>query len=331
MQTSNKPGASAINKTSVSVSDGTRLNVLQAGSGKTLVLIPGWSQTAEQFKFQIEGLADRYRVIAVDMRGHGDSDKPGHGYRIQRLAKDVHDVLAALELKDVTILGHSMGCSVLWCHHDLFGPQRIARYVFCDQASFLTTDPAWTPQQVADYGPIFTPESVTATAAALAGPDGVPTTAGFLKAMVTASMPADQFQWIVDLNLKMPRRRRPALQPLPPGLARRAAPHCRADPVHRRQGQPGTAQLRGVGGDSGSGRAVVDLQRERTGVALYVCREPGQVQFAAGWVHGLISTGAQRVAEVDCATRGSWRRCSLAPIPGTARRSASCCECCAVG
>ena len=210
MQTSNKPGASAINKTSVSVSDGTRLNVLQAGSGKTLVLIPGWSQTAEQFKFQIEGLADRYRVIAVDMhrhhRGHGDSDKPGHGYRIQRLAKDVHDVLAALELKDVTILGHSMGCSVLWCHHDLFGPQRIARYVFCDQASFLTTDPAWTPQQVADYGPIFTPESVTATAAALAGPDGVPTTAGFLKAMVTASMPADQFQWIVDLNLKMPRR-----------------------------------------------------------------------------------------------------------------------------
>ena len=195
-----------IQKTTVTVNDGTRLNVLQAGSGKTLVLIPGWSQTAEQFKFQIEGLADRYRVIAVDMRGHGDSDKPGHGYRISRLAKDVHDVLGQLELKDVTILGHSMGCSVLWCHHDLFGPQRIARYVFCDQASFLTTDPAWTPQQVADYGPIFTPDSVTATAAALAGPDGVPTTSGFLKAMVTESMPADQFQWIVDMNLKMPRK-----------------------------------------------------------------------------------------------------------------------------
>ncbi len=206
MQTSNEPVTSTINKASVTVSDGTRLNVLQAGSGKTLVLIPGWSQTAEQFKYQIEGLADRYRVIAVDMRGHGDSDKPGHGYRIQRLAKDVHDVLAQLELKDVTILGHSMGCSVLWCHHDLFGPQRIARYVFCDQASFLTTDPAWTLRQVADYGPIFTPESVTATAAALAGPDGVPTTAGFLKAMVTDKMPAEQFQWIVDLNLKMPRR-----------------------------------------------------------------------------------------------------------------------------
>ena len=83
-----------IQKTTVTVNDGTRLNVLQAGSGKTLVLIPGWSQTAEQFKFQIEGLADRYRVIAVDMRGHGDSDKPGHGYRISRLAKDVFSTTA---------------------------------------------------------------------------------------------------------------------------------------------------------------------------------------------------------------------------------------------
>ena len=69
----------------------------------------------------------------------------------------------------------------------------VARDMFCDQASFLTTAPAWTPQQVADYGPICTPESATATA-------------GFLKAMVTEKMPADQFQWIVDLNLKMPRR-----------------------------------------------------------------------------------------------------------------------------
>jgi non-heme chloroperoxidase len=197
--------APSIAQKSVVVGDGVRLNVLEAGAGKPLVLVPGWSQTAEQFKFQLQGLADRYRVIAIDMRGHGESDKPDTGYRIQRLAQDLRQALEAFDLHDATLLGHSMGCSVLWCHFDLFGPERIARYVFCDQASFLTADPAWTPQQVADHGAIFTPESVSATAKALRAPDGAATTETFLRAMVTGSMPEDQFQWILRLNLKMPR------------------------------------------------------------------------------------------------------------------------------
>ena len=44
-------------------------------------MIPGWSQTAEQFKYQLSGLSDRYRVIAVDMRGHGESDNPSSATR----------------------------------------------------------------------------------------------------------------------------------------------------------------------------------------------------------------------------------------------------------
>ncbi len=194
-----------ITQKSVTVDGTVKLNYLEAGSGKTIVLVPGWSQTAEQFKFQLEGLAASYHVIAYDMRGHGDSDKPGRGYRIQRLAQDLYEAMAKLDLKDVTILGHSMGCSVLWCYIDLYGPARIAKFVFCDQASFLTTNPKWSAQQIADYGPIFTPDSVTSTASALTGPNGDAATVGFLQSMVTASMPPDQFQWIVDLNLKMPR------------------------------------------------------------------------------------------------------------------------------
>ncbi|MGH6902926.1 MAG: alpha/beta fold hydrolase [Geminicoccaceae bacterium] len=70
----------------VTTSDGVGLYYLEAGSGKPILMIPGWSQTAEQFKHQITGLSDRYRVIAVDMRGHGESDKPEFGYKISRLA-----------------------------------------------------------------------------------------------------------------------------------------------------------------------------------------------------------------------------------------------------
>lgn len=187
------------------VSDGVGLNALEAGSGKPLVLIPGWSQTAEQFRYQLEGLSDRYRVIAIDMRGHGDSDKPGHGYRIQRLAKDVWDALRALDLSAATVLGHSMGCSVLWCYHDLFGAERIAKYVFCDEPPFLTANPAWSEEERNAAGALFPPEAVTGTANALAGPDGVATTGGFIAGMVTARMPKEQLQWMVDCNLKLPR------------------------------------------------------------------------------------------------------------------------------
>ncbi|MGA1289392.1 MAG: alpha/beta fold hydrolase, partial [Rubrivivax sp.] len=195
----------------ITTSDGVGLNVLEAGSGRPLVLIPGWSQAAEQFKFQIEGLSDRYRVIAIDMRGHGDSDKPDHGHRIQRLAKDVWDALRALNLQDVTILGHSMGCSVLWCYFDLFGAERIGKFVFCDEPPFLTSNPAWSEEETAHAGAIFSPEAVTGTANALAGPDGVATSKGFVGGMVTSAMPKEQLEWMIDCNLKFPRAHSAAL------------------------------------------------------------------------------------------------------------------------
>ena len=67
--------------------DGVRLHYLEAGAGKPLVLVHGFSQTAEQFKFQIEGLGDRYRVIALDLRGHGESEKPNFGLKIPALPR----------------------------------------------------------------------------------------------------------------------------------------------------------------------------------------------------------------------------------------------------
>ncbi|MFM1987255.1 MAG: hypothetical protein RJA99_212 [Pseudomonadota bacterium] len=194
-----------IDRRSVTTSDGVRLNVLEAGRGRALVMVPGWSQTAAQFRQQLDGLSDRYRVIAIDMRGHGESDKPAHGYRIQRLAKDVHDTLRALDIHDATLLGHSMGCSVLWCYFDLFGAERVGRFAFIDEPPMLTSNPAWSAQEAEDAGAIFTPEAVTQTMNALAGPEGVATTTGFVGGMVTKAMPGSTLSWMIEENLKLPR------------------------------------------------------------------------------------------------------------------------------
>jgi len=66
----------------VATGDGVQLHYLEAGSGPTLVLVHGWSQSAEQFRHQIDGLSDRYHIVAFDQRGHGESEKPDHGYKI---------------------------------------------------------------------------------------------------------------------------------------------------------------------------------------------------------------------------------------------------------
>jgi non-heme chloroperoxidase len=190
----------------VTTSDGVSLYYLEAGSGKPILMIPGWSQTAEQFRHQLEGLSDRYRVIAVDLRGHGESDKPDHGYKISRLAKDVRDMIEALDLQEVNILGHSMGSSVIWNYYDLYGPDRLSKLLLIDQMPMITSNPAWSEQEKVASGAIFTPQSLYETINALAGPNGVETTRGFIGNMATKSIPEADKEWIIERNLRMPRQ-----------------------------------------------------------------------------------------------------------------------------
>jgi pimeloyl-ACP methyl ester carboxylesterase len=190
----------------VTTSDGVNLYYLEAGSGKPILMIPGWSQTAEQFKYQLSGLSDRYRVIAVDMRGHGESDKPDFGYKISRLAKDTHDLIHALDLNEVNILGHSMGSSVIWNYYDMYGPERVSKLLLIDQMPMITSNPAWSEEERINSGEIFNPQSLYETINALAGPDGVETTKGFIGRMLTKAVSEEDKTWIIERNLRMPRQ-----------------------------------------------------------------------------------------------------------------------------
>ncbi len=198
--------AGGIQAGSFTTSDGVKLHYLEAGSGKPLVMIPGWSQTAEQFKHQLTGLSDKYHVIAIDMRGHGESAKPNHGYRIHRLAADVREFLIAKNLKDVNLAGHSMGCSVIWAYWELYGSDRLAKLLLIDQMPMITSNPNWSDQEKSDAGAIFDKNSLYDVTNALAGPDGVKTTEGFIANMFTKQYSRDEVKWVVAQNLKMPRR-----------------------------------------------------------------------------------------------------------------------------
>lgn len=113
----------------ITTNDGIQLYYEDVGEGRPLVLIPGWTCTHHFFQKNIAELAKSCRVIAPDMRAHGDSEKATWGHRISRYAKDVKDLLEALHLEHVTLLGWSMGAAIIWSYLDLFGNEHLAGHV----------------------------------------------------------------------------------------------------------------------------------------------------------------------------------------------------------
>ena len=85
------------------------ISALEAGEGPPLVLLHGLGGTKESFLPTVAALADRHRVIAADLPGFGDSDKPVGRYDAPFMANRVLRLLDALELDRPHLLGHSLG------------------------------------------------------------------------------------------------------------------------------------------------------------------------------------------------------------------------------
>ena len=105
-------------------------HVAEAGDpdGDSVVLVHGWPQHWYEWRKVIPALADRYRVLAVDLRGFGWSDAPESGYAKEELATDILALLDALELDRVNLIGHDWGgwIGFLLC---LKAPHRFRRFL----------------------------------------------------------------------------------------------------------------------------------------------------------------------------------------------------------
>jgi len=108
---------------------GLRFHVAEAGSGDDpVLLLHGWPQHWYEWRELMPALADRHRVLAMDLRGFGWSDAPRTGYEKENLASDVLAVLDALGLERVKLVGHDWGgwIGFLLC---LRAPERFERYL----------------------------------------------------------------------------------------------------------------------------------------------------------------------------------------------------------
>lgn len=110
----------------------TKLHVDDTGgSGRPVVLIHGWPLSGASWKAQVPALEGAgYRVVTYDRRGFGYSDKPRSGYTYDTLAEDLHTLLEALDLTDVTLVGFSMGGGEVARYFSAYGSDRLHSVVF---------------------------------------------------------------------------------------------------------------------------------------------------------------------------------------------------------
>ena len=92
--------------------NGIRINLWVAGEGPPALLLHGYPQTAQMWHKIAPKLLDEFTVVCPDLRGYGDSDKPRDGYDKKTMARDMHEVMAALGHTRYALAGHDRGARV---------------------------------------------------------------------------------------------------------------------------------------------------------------------------------------------------------------------------
>jgi pimeloyl-ACP methyl ester carboxylesterase len=117
----------------VGVQEGVRIHYRRMGAGPGMVLLHGYPQTGHMWRKVMPALAERFTVVAPDLRGYGDSDRPATGYDKRTMAADIAELIEALGIGPVVLVGHDRGARVAH-RFALDHPALLARLVLLDIA-----------------------------------------------------------------------------------------------------------------------------------------------------------------------------------------------------
>jgi pimeloyl-ACP methyl ester carboxylesterase len=123
--------------------DGTMLFYRDWGDGPPIVFLHPWALNADIWEYQFTELCEQgLRCIAYDRRGHGRSQDPGKGYDFDTFAGDLAALLQQLDLRDVMLVGYSMGSAEVARYLFHHGADRVARVVLVSPLGPMGLDPA---------------------------------------------------------------------------------------------------------------------------------------------------------------------------------------------
>ena len=167
--------------------DGLKIHSASAGSGRTtVVLVHGWTCDSSSWAAQVPALAKKYRVLTLDLPGHGQSGSPKDGkFSMDLFARAVEAVRAEAGNDKIVLVGHSLGAPVIRQYARLF-PQHVAALVAVDG-----------PLDMRQFPSEFKPPPLT-------GAEGLKVREGMIRGMFTPQTPPDVQQKVLAMMLKAP-------------------------------------------------------------------------------------------------------------------------------
>ncbi|MDX2271246.1 MAG: alpha/beta hydrolase [Cyanobacteriota bacterium] len=107
-------------------SNGIQLHYVTQGTGDLVILLHGFPEFWYSWRYQLPTLATRFRVVAPDLRGYNDSDKPDSGYDLDTLTNDIRGLLDHFGCQTASVVAHDWGGAIAWHWAQLF-PQQIRK------------------------------------------------------------------------------------------------------------------------------------------------------------------------------------------------------------
>ena len=112
----------------------TKISYTDSGEGNAIVLLHGFLENKKMWKDYVSFFSNQYRIITIDLLGHGESDCLGYVHSMEDNAHAVQEVLEYLQIKKTTILGHSMGGYVGLAFAELY-PESIQKLILLNSTS----------------------------------------------------------------------------------------------------------------------------------------------------------------------------------------------------
>jgi len=167
--------------------EGIKIHSSTAGKGpKTVILVHGWTCDETTWNSQIPALSEKYRVVTLDLPGHGQSIAPADKkLSMDLFAKAIEAVRKDSKADQVVVVGHSMGTPVVIQYARLY-PQHVAAMVFVDGGVNLRPG-----------GPLPDPK-------AMSGPDGKKARESMIRSMFSQSTTPEMQQHILTMMLGAP-------------------------------------------------------------------------------------------------------------------------------
>lgn len=132
--------------------DGAKIHLKISGEGSPLVMLHGWTASHQEWFPFLPMLHQRHTVYRWDARGHGGHPENNDAMpSVERMARDLANLLEHYQLEQVTAVGHSMGALTLWQYIRDFGTSHLSKLCCIDQSPKLLTDEHWNHGIYGDF------------------------------------------------------------------------------------------------------------------------------------------------------------------------------------